>query len=91
MADRPNLKSNTRDENGVLMDPHDGEYIGNIFGWKVSLIGLVVIVFFVSLAAYRHYTLDVPIGFDDPLEAESEKAKYAPKPIRRDSTGKIIN
>ena len=66
-------------------DPYDGEYIGNIFGWKVSLIGLAVIVFFVSLVAYRHYSLQVPVGFDDPLGTEEEKAKYAPAPARRDT------
>lgn len=59
-------------------DPYDGEYIGNVFGWKISFIGLGVIVFFVVWAAYRHYSLGVPIGFEDPLEKESEKAKYAP-------------
>lgn len=59
-------------------DPYDGDYIGNIFGWKVSFIGLGVIVFFVAWAAYRHYTLGVPVGFEDPLEKEAEKAKYAP-------------
>ena len=67
-------------------DPYDGEYIGNIFGWKVSLIGLGVIVFFVALAAYRHYSLDVPVGFEDPLGTEAEKAKYAPAPARKDTT-----
>ena len=71
-------------------DPYDGDYIGNIFGWKVSMIGAAVILLFVGIAAYRHVSLGVPIGFDDPLEQESEKAKYAPKPIRRDSTGQII-
>lgn len=59
-------------------DPFDGEYIGNIFGWKLSLIGLVVIVGFGLLIGIRHYVLDVPVGFDDPLEQESERAKYAP-------------
>jgi len=59
-------------------DPFDGDYIGNIFGWKISFIGLAVIVFFAIVIAYRHYALDAPIGFQDPLEMESEKAKYAP-------------
>lgn len=66
-------------------DPYDGEYIGNVFGWKISLIGLGVILFFVALAAYRHYSLDVPVGFEDPLGTEEEKAKYAPAPARRDT------
>ncbi len=25
-------------------DPYDGEYIGNLWGWKTSLIGLAVIL-----------------------------------------------
>ncbi|NJC24749.1 hypothetical protein [Neolewinella antarctica] len=63
---------------GEPRDPFDGDYIGNIFGWKVSLIGLGVILFFVGVLVYRTYALDVPIGFDDPLQSESEKAKFAP-------------
>ncbi|SEQ05786.1 hypothetical protein [Neolewinella agarilytica] len=59
-------------------DPYDGEYIGNIFGWKISFIGLGVILLFSAVIAYRHYTMDVPLGFDDPLESEEEKARYAP-------------
>lgn len=57
-------------------DPFDGEYVGNIFGWRLSLYGALVIVVFLALAAYRHYTMDVPIGFDDPLE--SQKDRFAP-------------
>lgn len=60
-------------------DPYDGEYIGNIFGWKLSLVGAVVIVLFTALIVYRHYSLDVPFGIDDPLEQEAEKAKFAPQ------------
>lgn len=57
-------------------DPYDGDYVGNIFGWKLSLVGLVLIVLLSAWAAYRHYTMDVPIGFDDPTEAQ--KARFAP-------------
>jgi predicted MFS family arabinose efflux permease len=39
-------------------DPFDGEYIGNIWGWRVSFIGLAVILFFVGLMIYRFQTLD---------------------------------
>jgi hypothetical protein len=48
-------------------DPWDGDYVGNIFGWKISIIGGVLILLLVILAAGRHYYLDVPTGFDDPL------------------------
>lgn len=66
-------------------DPFDGDYIGNIFGWNISMIGLVVMLLLGGLIAYRHITMDVPIGFDDPLESEEEKAKYAPAPNRPDT------
>lgn len=59
-------------------DPYDGDYVGNIFGWKLSMIGLVVIVLFSALIVYRHYALDVPFGIEDPMESEAEKAKFAP-------------
>lgn len=39
-------------------DPWDGEYIGNIWGWKFSLIGLGIILFFLFIAMYRFATLD---------------------------------
>ncbi len=48
----------------------DGDYIGNIFGWRISLIGLVVLLAFLSVIAYRHYALDVPVGFE--LEESSD-------------------
>lgn len=51
----------------------DGDYVGNIFGWRLSLIGLVLIVALGSLAAYRHYVLDVPVGFDDPTTVPESK------------------
>ncbi|MBC6993455.1 hypothetical protein QWY85_16495 [Neolewinella lacunae] len=65
-------------------DPFDGDYIGNIFGWRVSLIGAVVILGLIAFAAYRHYTLGVPVGFEDQMETEGER--YAPV-SRRDSLG----
>ncbi|MFT7121340.1 MAG: hypothetical protein ACJAZ9_001518 [Neolewinella sp.] len=57
-------------------DPYDGEYVGNIFGWKISFIGLFVISSITALAAYRHITMDVPLGIDDPME--EQKARFAP-------------
>lgn len=47
-------------------DPFDGEYIGNIWGWRISMIGAALIVLLASFAAYRHYTLGVPFGLEDP-------------------------
>ena len=55
-------------------DPFDGEYIGNIWGWRISLIGAAVIVLLSAFAAYRHYTLDVPFGLEAPDEIKDESA-----------------
>ena len=52
----------------LFTDPNDGPYIGNFFGWKVSLIGAIVILGLIAWAAYRHYTLDAPFGMEDPQE-----------------------
>lgn len=45
-------------------DPFDGEYIGNVFGKKLTLIGAAIIIFFTALAAYRHWSMGVPPGLD---------------------------
>lgn len=52
----------------LFTDPNDGSYVGNFFGWKTSLIGAVVILGLIAWAAYRHYTLDVPFGMEDPAD-----------------------
>ncbi len=52
-------------------DPFDGEYMGNIWGWRFSLIGLVLIVFLTGVIVYRHYVLDIPAGFEDPMEEQA--------------------
>ena len=37
-----------------FLDEFDhGEYLGNIWGWKTSFIGLAVILFFIALAWFR--------------------------------------
>lgn len=54
------------EKNENKKDPFDGEYIGNIWGWKFSLIGGVFIALLLCFAAYRHYTMGVPLGMEDP-------------------------
>ena len=54
----------------------------NIFGWRFSLIGLALIAGLALLAAYRHYTLDVPVGFDDPTEQPDSRHYYLDKADR---------
>lgn len=59
-------------------DPHDGDYIGNIFGPRLTLYGALFLLFFLGLAAYRHWSMGVSPGFileeeaitpPDPAEA----------------------
>ena len=33
----------------AFKDDLDGEYIGNVFGWKISIIGFVIIAAFIAL------------------------------------------
>jgi hypothetical protein len=55
---------------------------GNLFGWRISAIGLIVITLLAALAAYRHYTLDVPVGFEDPLAQPDSRGYYQEKAER---------
>ncbi len=45
-------------------------YAGNIWGWKFSIFGAVLIVGLLSLMIYRYYTMDVPFNDiqADPME-----------------------
>lgn len=63
-------------------DPYDGEYIGNIWGWKFSLFGLALILLLLVVIVYRHYTLQVPLGLeeetvDPPVRQDTTKIKEA--------------
>ena len=49
-------------------DPFDGEYIGNIWGWKFSLWSLVLILVIGVIIAYRHIALGVPFREGIPQE-----------------------
>lgn len=53
-------------------DPFDGEYIGNIWGWRFSLVGLGLIVLLSSVMVYRHWALGVPFGGQEPIETAVE-------------------
>jgi len=57
---------------------NEENYLGNIWGWRLSKIGLVVIVALTSLIIYRHLTLDVPVGFE-------EKENVAADSLQQDS------
>lgn len=61
-----NPKADNPEEFADLFDP---TYRGNIFGWKISFIGLFVIVSLSAFAVYRHYQLGVSLsGKDVPQE-----------------------
>lgn len=57
-------------------DPFDGDYIGNIFGWKISIIGAVVIGAICLYIGYNFIVNGMPDSFADPLEGQEER--YAP-------------
>lgn len=49
-------KQKDKDEQDQLWgDPFDGEYIGNIWGWRFSIISLIIILLMGLLFLYRHY------------------------------------
>ncbi len=54
----------------------------NIFGWRISFIGLGAMLLLVALAAYRHYSLEVPVGFDDPSTQPEQRDYYHEKADR---------
>ena len=48
-----------------INEMEEEEYVGNIWGWKFSFIGLGLILLLLSLMVYRHYTMGVPPGFEE--------------------------
>ena len=43
-----------------FLDEYDGEYLGNIWGWKFSFISLAVITVLSLYVLYRYSTQEVP-------------------------------
>lgn len=72
------ITNNYGPKNDKFEDPMDGEYIGNIWGWKFSLMGLALILGLLALMSYRHYTMGVA-----PLERSPD-----PTEMVKDSLGK---
>lgn len=60
-------------EDNEKKDPFDGEYIGNIWGWKISFIGLGFIVVLTALIVYRHLSMNVPFRLDEPEPTTQEQ------------------
>ena len=67
---KTNVMTEKKEENG-LWEEWDGEYIGNIWGWKFSFISLGIILFAVALMAYRHWTIDPQIQQSPRVESIS--------------------
>lgn len=63
-------------------DPFDGEYIGSIFGPKLVLYGAVIILFFTGLALYRHWSLGVPFGWEQPQEDLFNHPLHSPDTLK---------
>jgi hypothetical protein len=55
-------------------DYEDGT--GNIWGWKFSIFGLILIGGLLGVAIYRHLTMDVPFGYDPKEEIETITHPY---------------
>ena len=51
-------------------EPFDGEYIGNIWGWRFSLAGLALILVMCGIMVYRHHALGVPFSGEALPEPE---------------------
>lgn len=51
-------RKNKEKEKEQLWDPWDGEYIGNIWGWKFSFISLGFLIFMMLIMWYRFETLN---------------------------------
>jgi hypothetical protein len=51
---------------------------GNIWGWKFSLFGLGLILFFILWLSWLHYKNGVPIGFKEPSLEVNPMVKAQP-------------
>jgi predicted MFS family arabinose efflux permease len=61
----------------VFDEDLDSEYIGNVFGWKISIIGLVVIAGFIVLYMFmkeRNKNLPHNINNETQIAADSISA-----------------
>ncbi|NRB47040.1 MAG: hypothetical protein HRU41_05165 [Saprospiraceae bacterium] len=58
----------SKEQQDERKDPFDGEYIGNIWGWRNSFIGLGVILFMFVVLGIRAVTMD-------PLPEEGESVE----------------
>jgi hypothetical protein len=48
-------KQKDEEEKEEKRDPFDGEYIGNIWGWKFSYLSLIIILVIAALMLVRYF------------------------------------
>ncbi len=60
------------------------EYIGNMWGWKFSMLGLVVMLIFGSLFAYRihKYGIESVFNKDTPTVFDEQKIMHRDTSIK---------
>lgn len=63
-------------------DPFDGEYIGNIWGWKFSFIGLGIIV----LTGIAIYFREQTVGKENRAKMKQEELQY-----QQDSLNQLLD
>lgn len=70
-------------------DPFDGEYVGNIWGKKMTIYGGAFILVMLGIVLYRHYALDVPFGMDEeqPTLERPYHQKKAEERAAKDTLG----
>jgi hypothetical protein len=49
----------------IFKQREDAKYMGNIWGWKVSALGGVLLIALLSLMIYRHIHLGIKPGFEE--------------------------
>jgi hypothetical protein len=49
----------------IFKQKEEVKYMGNIWGWKVSALGGVLLVALLALMVYRHVQLGVKPGFEE--------------------------
>lgn len=57
---RPSYFQRLREQ--LTEEPDQESYMGNIWGWKFSIFGLILILLFVGLLVYRYLVLGVSIN-----------------------------
>ncbi len=65
----------------IFKQKDDGKYMGNVWGWKVSFLGGIVLSTLLAVMIYRHVTLGVAPGFE-----ETDFLYFDPAPIKTKDT-----